>query len=117
MKGSTSDARMNAQGLLDASATTTPGRLCSAIMRAASMASESSCTIGNCSSRSSARTMSPYDQISPLGEVAQPQVAERQQERHECHCRSSLGEVPEGHGMAGSLGDTDRDDVRARADR
>src|ERR1700712_5567665 len=113
---STSEASNTAQGFWEASVTMTPGRLCSAIMRAASRASESTSTMGNCSSRSSARTKPPYDQISPLGEVAQPQIAERKNKRHGGHCRSAFGEIPERDGMPGALRYPDRDDVRAGAD-
>src|ERR1700712_3062494 len=102
---STSEASNTAQGFWEASVTMTPGRLCSAIMRAASRASESASTMGNCSSRSSARTRSPYDQISPLGEVAQPQVAEGKEERNQGHCGPAFGEVPERDGMAGAFRD------------
>src|SRR3984885_7589510 len=109
---------MTAHGLWDASATTTPGRPGSAIIRAASIASESSCTIRNCSSRSSARTEPQYGEIATLGEVevTKPQIAEGQHERHCGHDRASFGEVPERNAIAGSICDPDRDDVRAGAD-
>src|SRR5271165_1716880 len=131
MNRSIANAGSTAYGLPEVSVTRSPGRLCSAILRAASTASESMGTMGNFSSRSSARTRTPYfakclgDHDVPVlptrvglteGEVAHPQITDGKCKRDRGHHRPPFGEVPEGDGMAGALRDPDRDDIRAGSD-
>src|ERR1700733_5291029 len=107
------NAGSTAYGFPEVSVTRSPGRPCSAILRAASTASESMGTMGNFSSRSSARTRTPYlakgfgDRsaavfrtriASTKCEVAHPQITDGKRERHGGHHGPSFGEVPEGDG-------------------
>src|ERR1700730_7572325 len=128
MNLSSANAGSTAYGFPEVSVTRSPGRPCSAILWAASTASESMGTMGNFSSRSSARTRTPYFSESSgdqgvaefpdsvrltKGEVTHPQITDGKRERDRGHHRPPFGEVPEGDGIAGALRDSDRDDVRA----